>query len=277
MMTPVSPAITNKNLSTHDYQQLQQQQPTKVTTHTSSDKKPKSTHNKTPVRSRDDVFARLTQGLPTRHTAPPSYGKPKQKRSQSTGKLHMKNKNGRGGSRSGDDIPKDFSPSLFMSTTNTITPTTSTTTRSSSPSFRKSRLNNHETYFMDNNNTNQKDRSKSPLRSRSPGRIHETHYLHQSHSILRNPSASAGSGSTSTSSLNQVNSDSNHKVSKPRTLASQLLLPSPPRDFISGIPEPPSNPSSTNQNLERSFNIQNIRDIINSGSKYIFILFIYLF
>lgn len=52
----------------------------------------------------------------------------------------------------------------------------------------------------------------------------------------------------------------------PPSLTSHLLLPSPPRDFFSGVPEPPTETISPNDRSGYRSYLQNLRDLIEGGS-----------
>lgn len=146
-------------------------------------------------RSQSDVFARLTQGLPTRHTAPPTNEHGFSKRRGSSGGMKC---------------------------------------RSDSKAHRTT--------------------TASP--SKHPATVPRI----ASQSLL---------GHSDSDPQNKISRTSQYeKETHSWTLSSQLLLPSPPRDFISCIPEPPYEVTQSDRSDYKSY-LQHLRDLIDEKSEKI--------
>jgi hypothetical protein len=149
-------------------------------------------------RTQNDVFARLTQGLPTRHTAPPTNEHALPKRSRSTGRMKSRRDS------------KGHQP---------------------------------------NTTSSAKHLTVSP------------HVASQS--LLRH------SDSDPQDKISRVSQALHEKETSPRTLTSQLLLPSPPRDFISCVPEPPDQTIIQADRSDYKSYLQHLRDLIDGKSEEI--------
>jgi hypothetical protein len=172
----VSPSLSKKNVPLSG-RNVTPRSERKTTASTMEREKPR-------LKNEKDVFSRLTQGLPTRHTAPSNL-----KRSQSTGKLSVKSRSP-GRSRSRERNPQ-------------LTP-------------RSENLSSKNSYRRE-------DQSKNLVR--------------------------------------ELNFEKELRMERSSTLVSHLLLPSPPRNFISCIPEPlPMERNSGGQAL------QHLREIIQKES-----------